>query len=99
MGTSVPDQRKPSSGDSKTTTAGIAQEELEHFPEEPARVPAFPNASGLDTMDGAGPTELLRGTRSVPESIMSSSPNGQHQSHREPIRRLRYDDLASLVVR
>jgi hypothetical protein len=30
---------------------------------------------------------------------MSSSPNGRGGSHREPSRRLRYDDLASLVIR
>ena len=30
---------------------------------------------------------------------MSNSPNGREGSHREPIRRLRYDDLASRVVR
>ena len=30
---------------------------------------------------------------------MSSSPNGQNQAYRDPTRRLRFDDLASIVVR
>src|SRR5262249_53332237 len=63
-------------------------------------VRAFPNPGSRDTLDPeSGPrTDLTRDTGTVPGSIMSSSPNGRGGSHRGPMRRLRYDDLASLVV-